>query len=778
MGETLYDQVVGAQNLDRPCRIYAPVGSHETLLAYLVRRLLENGANSSFVHRIVDSSVSVDELLEDPVQLAEASGGQPHPRIPLPVALYGGERRNSAGIDLNDDPTLAALERAFEGLAQREWSAAPILAIDGTSNGAARPVTNPARRTQVIGTVVEATDADVDRALGEATRGASSWGGRPATERARLLEAASDALEAQRDPLLWLLSHEAGKTLANAHGEIREAVDFLRYYAAQIRAAGFDARGVPLGVVVAISPWNFPLAIFVGQIAGALAAGNVVVAKPAEQTPLVAALAVRVMHEAGIPRVALQVVPGDGRVGARLTADPRVRGVVFTGSTEVAALIDRALAARAQETEIPLIAETGGQNALVVDSSCLPEQVVADALASAFDSAGQRCSALRVLCVQEDVADRVVRMLEGALAELRLGDPAKLETDVGPVIDTEAQQTIDAHVEAMRRGGRVHALAGDNAEARAGTFSPPSIVSLATLGTLQREVFGPVLHVVRYQRDDLGLLIDAINALGYGLTLGIHSRIDETIDFVVARARVGNIYVNRNMIGAVVGVQPFGGEGLSGTGPKAGGPLYLERLRRARAAVDAASLGALPVPVCDLRALDALRAWANARHEETLAEQCARLATATPLAFALELPGPTGESNRETFHPRGRVLCTPPARAEMLDQLAAVFATGNRAVIAGAARDALPRDLPRAVRESIDTSAMLDDAEVDLVLCADERVAADLRRHFAARDGQRVRVVTPIDGVYPLLWLTVERVVSVNTAAAGGNASLMTLEPA
>jgi RHH-type proline utilization regulon transcriptional repressor/proline dehydrogenase/delta 1-pyrroline-5-carboxylate dehydrogenase len=311
-----------------------------------------------------------------------------------------------------------------------------------------------------------------------------------------------------------------------------------------------------------------------------------------------------------------------------------------------------------------------------------------------------------------------------------------------------------------------------------GTFVPPTLIELDTIGQLTKEVFGPVLHVVRYQRDDLGLLIDAINALGYGLTLGIHSRIDETIDFVVARARVGNIYVNRNMIGAVVGVQPFGGEGLSGTGPKAGGPLYLERLRRARTAVDAASLGATPVPVRDLRALDALRAWANATHEETLAEQCARLASATPLAFALELPGPTGESNRETFHPRGRVLCTAPARAQMLDQLAAVLATGNRAVVAGAAREVLPRDLPRGVRESIDASAILDDADVDLVLCTDERVAVDLRRHFAARDGQRVRVVTPIDGVYPLLWLTVERVVSVNTAAAGGNASLMTLEPA
>jgi len=775
MGETLYDQVVGPAHLDRPCRIYAPVGSHETLLAYLVRRLLENGANSSFVHRIVDSSLSVDDLLEDPVELAQAGAGAPHPRVPLPAALFGSERRNSAGLDLNDDPTLAALDRAFSRIAAQEWSAAPMIARASVPASTARDVTNPARRDQVVGHVSEATEADVEAALAAAAEHAPAWAALPAQRRAALLDAAADALEQQRDPLLWLLVHEAGKTLANAHGEVREAVDFLRYYAAQVRVPAAESARA-LGVVVAISPWNFPLAIFVGQIAGALAAGNAVVAKPAEQTPLVAAFAVRAMHGAGIPQAALQLLPGDGRVGGWLTADARVDGVVFTGSTEVAALIDRALAARANDREIPLIAETGGQNALIVDSSCLPEQVVADALTSAFDCAGQRCSALRVLCVQDDVADKILRMLDGALAELRIGDPARLTTDVGPVIDADAQRTIDAHVAAMRGHAEVIARPIDAATTGSGTFCAPTIVQIGSLDVLTREVFGPVLHVLRYQRDRLGELVERINALGYGLTLGIHSRIDETIDFIVARARVGNIYVNRNMIGAVVGVQPFGGEGLSGTGPKAGGPLYLERLRRSSAL--AARLAA-PVSAerQDLPALSALREWAVAHDNAALADLCLHYAETTPLTSALDLPGPTGESNQETFHPRGRVLCVAHDADALLQQLAAVFATGNRALVAAASGARLARDLPARVQASLERVPDTVRASIDLAVCSEAHSAAELRRALAAREGRRVRVVTPGDGAYPLAWLVVERVVSVNTAAAGGNASLMTLEP-
>ena len=778
MGETLYDQVVGPDRLDRPCRIYAPVGSHETLLAYLVRRLLENGANSSFVHRIVDSAVSVDELLEDPVERAAAGAGTPHPRVPLPAQLYGAERRNSSGVDLNDDPTLAALDRAFANLAARDWSAAPILAANLVGSGVPRSVTNPARRAQVVGLVCEATEREVDAALAAAATHAPSWAATPADERARVLERAAAALEGSGDALLWLLVHEAGKTLANAHGEVREAADFLRYYAARIRAPGFDRRGAALGVVAAISPWNFPLAIFVGQVAGALAAGNAVVAKPAEQTPLVADVAVRLMHEAGVPRGALQLLPGDGRVGALLVRDARVNGVVFTGSTEVATLIDRALAERAGDAEVPLIAETGGQNALIVDSSCLPEQVVADALSSAFDSAGQRCSALRVLCVQEEVADTVVRMLAGGLDEMRVGDPADLATDVGPVIDADAQRTIDSHVAAMRAHGRVRTLAVPAAVLEAGTYCAPALIEIASLDVLKLEVFGPVLHIVRYRRDDLGALVEGINRLGYGLTLGIHSRIDETIDFVVARARVGNVYVNRNMIGAVVGVQPFGGEGLSGTGPKAGGPLYLERLRRGHApsldvtAPEAARAQAVVPP-----AFEALRRWAESRGDALLVQRLAALSAATPLGRVLDLPGPTGETNRESFHPRGGVLCTASDWPTLMEQIAAALVTGNHVLAVTPAPAALPRDLPGEVLAVMKWIDAPEAGEADLVLCAGEREAAAWRRRFAARGGRRVRVAAPAEGGYPLAWLVVERVVSVNTAAAGGNASLMTLGP-
>ncbi len=774
MGETLYDQVVGPDRLDRPCRIYAPVGSHETLLAYLVRRLLENGANSSFVHRIVDSAVSVEELLEDPVERAMASGGTPHPRVPLPSALYGDERRNSRGIDLNDDPTLAHLARAFADLARRAWSAAPILASERAPRGDTRPVTNPALRAQVVGQVSEATPAEVDDALAAAVACAPAWAANAAQARANLLDRAADALEGARDELLWLLVHEAGKTLANALGEVREAADFLRYYAAQIRRADFDNNGKALGVVVAISPWNFPLAIFIGQIAGALAAGNAVLAKPAEQTPLVAAAAVRVLHAAGVPRGALQLVPGDGNVGARLTGDPRVNGVVFTGSTDVAALIDRSLAARATDLEIPLIAETGGQNALIVDSSCLPEQVVADALASAFDSAGQRCSALRVLCVQEDVAGRIIDMLAGALDEMRVGDPALLATDVGPVIDADAQRTIDAHVGSMRGRATVRTLATPRTVREGGTYCEPALIEIPSIDVLKREVFGPVLHVVRYRRENLGALVDAINALGYGLTMGIHSRIDETIDFIVRRARVGNLYVNRNMIGAVVGVQPFGGEGLSGTGPKAGGPLYLQRLRRDAVPLldPAPSVATDAVPA----AFEALRAWAR-MSDPAFAQSLDALAVATPLGRVLDLPGPTGETNQQSFHPRGDVLCTGLDWPTLRAQIAAAFVTGNRVVAAQTARDSLPRGLPGVVLDAIAWSDAVERVVPQLVLCVTREEAAVWRRRLAAREGARVRVVTPVEGVYPLPWLVAERVVSVNTAAAGGNASLMSLGP-
>jgi RHH-type proline utilization regulon transcriptional repressor/proline dehydrogenase/delta 1-pyrroline-5-carboxylate dehydrogenase len=592
MGEPLYEQVVGKVadgKLNRPCRVYAPVGTHETLLAYLVRRLLENGANTSFVNRIADQSISIQELVADPVstieQMAtqEGSFGLPHPRIPLPRDLYGPLRANSAGIDLANEHRLASLSSALLATAHTDWSAAPMLGSD-SGPGPAQPVLNPSDLRDVVGHVQEATVADVDQAILAALAAGPIWQATPPDERAAILERAADLMEGEIQPLMGLLAREAGKTFANAIAEVREAVDFLRYYAVQARNDFSNDAHRPLGPVVCISPWNFPLAIFSGQVAAALAAGNPVLAKPAEQTPLVAAQAVRLLLEAGIPPGVVQLLPGPGEtVGARLVGDERVKGVMFTGSTEVARLLQRNIAGRldAMGRPIPLIAETGGQNAMIVDSSALTEQVVIDVVSSAFDSAGQRCSALRVLCLQEDSADRVLDMLKGAMAEARLGNPERLSVDIGPVIDAEAKAGIEKHIQAMRDKGRsVYQMAiADGDELKRGTFVMPTLIELDSFDELQREIFGPVLHVVRYKRRELDQLIAQINASGYGLTLGVHTRIDETIAKVIDNVNAGNVYVNRNIVGAVVGVQPFGGEGLSGTGPKAGGPLYLYRLR-------------------------------------------------------------------------------------------------------------------------------------------------------------------------------------------------------
>ncbi len=592
MGDDLYAEVVPADRLGVPCRVYAPVGSHEDLLPYLVRRLLENGANSSFVNRITDEGVPVADLVQDPVAAVSGFESIPHPRIPLPRDLYtqqGFDRNNSMGANLADDLELKALAARL-GEHAGAYSAGPLVP-GAIADGDSLPVTSPADRRQVVGHWQPADAATVQRALANAAAAQPVWDRTPAASRAAILEHAADLLEQRMAQFMALCVREAGKTLPDSVAEVREAVDFLRYYAGQARRQFGAPEHLPgptgesnelrlqgRGVFVCISPWNFPLAIFLGQVAAALAAGNSVIAKPAEQTNLVGHAAVKLLHEAGVPTEVLQFVPGDGAtVGAALTADARVAGVAFTGSTETARAINRALAAREEAPIAVLIAETGGQNALIADSSALPEQLVKDAIASAFTSAGQRCSAARVLFVQEDIADKVVTMLAGAMAELKVGDPGLLSTDVGPVIDEDARSLLEAHARRMDTEAKLIAIAPSDAALEHGTFFLPRAYELQSLSQLQREVFGPVLHVVRWKADQLDAVIDQVNATGYGLTLGIHSRIDETVERIASRAKVGNIYVNRNQIGAVVGVQPFGGQGLSGTGPKAGGPHYLLR---------------------------------------------------------------------------------------------------------------------------------------------------------------------------------------------------------
>ncbi|SFU44506.1 trifunctional transcriptional regulator/proline dehydrogenase/L-glutamate gamma-semialdehyde dehydrogenase [Pseudoduganella namucuonensis] len=771
MGESLYDQVVGKDNLDKACRIYAPVGSHETLLAYLVRRLLENGANSSFVNQIVDEAIPIESLIKNPVAAAREQGGLPHPAIPLPMDMFGAERRNSSGLDLSNEEVLRVVSGVLAE--PRAWTAGPLLAGAPTAGQPPQAVVNPAEHGDIVGQVTEATAADVDQALANASAYAAEWQATAPSDRAATLTRAADLFETHKLELMALAIREAGKSLPNAIAEIREAVDFLRYYAAQVRGeAGAQGATLALGPVTCISPWNFPLAIFTGQAAAALAAGNVVLAKPAEQTPLIAHRAVQLMHEAGVPRAALQFLPGRGDVvGAGLCNDARVKGVIFTGSTEVAQLINRTLAKRAaaEGADIPLIAETGGQNAMIVDSSALPEQVVQDAISSAFDSAGQRCSALRVLFLQEDIADKTIAMLKGAMGELNIGTPDRLVTDIGPVIDAEAQQNLLAHIEKMKKTALAHHSLRLPAAA-SGTFVPPTVLEIRSLDELSKEVFGPVMHVIRYKRADLGKIVGQINASGYGLTLGVHSRIDETIDFIVSRAHVGNIYVNRNIVGAVVGVQPFGGEGKSGTGPKAGGPLYLRRLRRNAAVLAKHQRLATP-------ALDALESWAEAKGLRRVVSLAGQYAHSTTLGSTITLPGPTGERNTLSFAARGAVVCMAATREVLLNQLAAVLATGNKAVIVAPAPELVPADLPAAVKERIQVVGGLDGhtGEFQIALI-ESSLAASVREQLAARDGALVGVIeTDESGAIPLWRLVAERAVCVNTTAAGGNASLMTL---
>jgi RHH-type proline utilization regulon transcriptional repressor/proline dehydrogenase/delta 1-pyrroline-5-carboxylate dehydrogenase len=782
MGAALYRALTTRLAGAGVVRIYAPVGLRRTLLPYLMRRLLENGAASSFVHRAA-AGLRADDYV-DPGEAAARDSCAPHPQIPLPGDLFTPERRNSRGVDLADATERSPLERAIEHSLAVQLDVEPMVAVSARADGNATHLTgergaeirNPSDRREVIGRVRYADDALVDAALDAAVEGAAGWAQQPTEERAIRLERAADLYEEHASELAALVVREAGRSLANGVSEVREAVDYLRYHASQIRAH-FSAAHVPLGPVVCISPWNFPLAIFTGQLAAALAAGNAVLAKPAEQTNAIAALAVRLLRAAGIPDSALQLLPGEGeRVGKQLVADERVRAVVFTGSTEAARSIARVLA---QRGEVPLIAETGGQNAMIVDSTALPEQVVSDVLRSAFDSAGQRCSALRVLCLQHEIASPVLEMLEGAMRELRVGNPAKIATDVGPLIDAEARERIEGHLQRM--SARVRCQSTLSSECHYGTFVPPTLIDIDSIAELKGEVFGPVLHVLRFDRRRLTQLIDSINATGYGLTLGIASRIDATMNEIIERARVGNIYVNRNIIGAVVGVQPFGGEGLSGTGPKAGGPLYLQRLlRRAPAPHWPQAIAARPP-----EALRELIDWLAGATElkllpsdrEYLRLRAGRYAQQTLVGARLQLRGYVGESNELRLRPRGIVRATGRSPRALLEQLAAAVATGNRVAIDDAPlAEALARALPAALRpwcvaaSSASAVVLVDESEA--TQCA-EWLAA-LRVELAAAEGPIAALIRADDG-YALERLLLEQTVTINTAAVGGDPQLLSL---
>ncbi|WP_417826919.1 bifunctional proline dehydrogenase/L-glutamate gamma-semialdehyde dehydrogenase PutA [Thalassospira povalilytica] len=833
MGEALYEQIVDKDGENVPCRVYAPVGTHEDLLAYLVRRLLENGANTSFVNRIQDEQLPIEEMIADPIEKMAALPRKTHPKIPAPVDLYGAGRVNSRGIDLTDTNKLLPLNAKLAEFQRKTWSAAPL--IDGKLvAGTPIDVVNPAKLGEKVGDLVQATEADVDAAVAAAVKGYEIWNKTPASERANALRRLGDLLEDNMDEFIALCQREAGKLYSDGVAEVREAVDFCRYYAN--RAEETFREGTVLegrGVFVCISPWNFPLAIFLGQVTAALAAGNAVIAKPAEQTSLVAARAAELILEAGIPGAAFNLLPGPGRViGNQLINDPRIAGVAFTGSTETAQVINQALAKR-PGVPLPLIAETGGQNAMIVDSTALPEQVVQDAIISGFQSAGQRCSALRVLFVQEDIADKLCHMLVGAMKELRVGDPKFLDIDVGPVIDEKSRKTLDAHAERMKKESKLLHACDVLPECKDGTFFAPHCFEIPSLDVLEREVFGPVVHVIRYKARDLDKVLDQINASGYGLTMGIHSRIDGTVRQISQKLRVGNCYVNRNMIGAVVGVQPFGGQGKSGTGPKAGGPHYVERFAKPIAVTGNADQETgfddrSPIIVKDVipsdeyaamlgaqeswqavdgnervRILEKLAAKLTASGKAELvdgAHHIANFAAVSENGFVApkRMPGPTGETNDLYCLGRGVYLVQVDKNAEparVIRHLGAALAAGNAVILAGDQKwlgeipalviDAgLPDKLVKSVGTNTGLGAMYDGAIAGVSCVAPlDRVTA-FKQLLAKRDGAILSLISDSgaedDGALPdeafLHRFATEKTITINTTAAGGNASLMSMD--
>ncbi|WP_269913895.1 trifunctional transcriptional regulator/proline dehydrogenase/L-glutamate gamma-semialdehyde dehydrogenase [Acinetobacter sp. HY1485] len=791
MGEPLYKYVVN--KLKIPCRIYAPVGNHETLLAYLVRRLLENGANTSFVNRISDKSIQIEDLIQPPIHEIQQQGihkgqmGIKNPKIPLPADLYGSVRINSFGLDLANDNALFELNEVANTLHSYQWLSKPLIAQQKKQEAIhQQAILNPANHQDRVGFVIEASEQDVEQALIQAEQIQQTWAQLSINERAKCLEIAANTMQNKLSELMILLCRESGKTYANAIAEVREAIDFLRYYANQANSVQSNLK--PIGTILCISPWNFPLAIFTGQIAAALVTGNCVIAKPAEQTPLIAYEAIKILHDAGIPEAVLQFTPGQGEtVGAQLSADPRIHGIIFTGSTQVAKILQKTIANRLtpEGNPVTLIAETGGQNAMIVDSSALTEQVVLDVVNSAFDSAGQRCSALRILCLQEDNAANVLKMLQGAMKQLRLGNPHFLKTDVGPVIDKEAQQNIDRHIQKMKsKGYTVHQLSLHESNEdiyNHGTFVPPTLIELPHLDDLEQEIFGPVLHVITYQQNEFEQLIKRINAKGYGLTMGVHTRIDETINKVIHLSEVGNLYVNRNIVGAVVGVQPFGGEGLSGTGPKAGGPLYIYRLTQSGTFKTSMNLFGTKrkittLPNDDVTRFYSFKTWV----EQNFPHLDIQSYEPFIVGCTYELQGPTGEMNHYTLQPRKRVLILAETEQQYINQMLAVLAVNAQPVIK---QDTVffqkySTTLPKAISAHILWISTLAEEVFDAVLhygSPDDLL--NVQQALALHTGAIVSIhhLPSDDFNIPLERLVVEHAVSINTTAAGGNASLMTM---
>jgi RHH-type proline utilization regulon transcriptional repressor/proline dehydrogenase/delta 1-pyrroline-5-carboxylate dehydrogenase len=761
MGEGLHE-VLRKQNGTRCC-IYAPVGAHRDLLAYLVRRLLENGANSSFVNQAYDKKIPPRAIVADPIAAHLEHENARNSKLPLPKEIFGPSRKNAKGWDFTDVNTVKEIHvESHKFAAPYQWRAkAGQLLGDGARD---EPIFNPSNPSEIVGFAENVTPEQVERAIGVALEGQKAWAETDVIDRAGILKRAATMFEERATELFALATREAGKTLPDGIAEVREAVDFLRYYANEgIKA---ENLGNPRGVIACISPWNFPLAIFIGQVAAALVTGNAVVAKPAEQSPLMGGLAVSILHSAGVPKNVLLLTPGAGDIGAALTADPRIGGVCFTGSTEVAKLIDMQLAKTAP-SDAMLIAETGGLNAMIVDSTALAEQAVRDIVASAFQSAGQRCSALRMLYVQEDIAPSLLEMLQGAMDALQMGDPWDDATDVGPVIDAEAQKDILDYCEKLEGEGRL--IKKLNAPDR-GYFVAPHLFRVNGINDLEREIFGPILHVATFKARDIEKVVDDVNARGFGLTFGLHTRVDERIETIGAKLKVGNFYVNRNQIGAIVGSQPFGGEGFSGTGPKAGGPNYLPRFRKG------ADLRDQEVDTLSITAQDIQNAFATQNNAEWQArDDRAETLGLDPAIAQIDLPGPTGEHNRVSFTARGKMLLV--GSGEGLVELAeTALLWGNKVVIVTPNISAQLAQLqmlgaPIAILEGSIDPAILGELDIDgFGLAAGGDFARAARTALAKRDGPIVPVVTTS---FDVAGYVHERAICIDTTAAGGNASLL-----
>ncbi len=773
MGESLFDAIVS--NKQACCRIYAPVGQHQDLLAYLVRRLLENGANSSFVNQIVDISIKPEEIARDPFSVAEVmKNALTNRAITCPPAIYGAARRNSQGWDITDPEEINMIEAGRSKFKASQWQGGPVLAGRVDSKDA-QEVRNPAQPGDLVGHVIQASDKDINTAIKAAQSAFKIWSAVPIEERNACIRRVANLFEKHAYELFALATREAGKNIMDVVAEIREAVDFARYYPNE---AQYNREfGTGRGVIACISPWNFPLAIFAGQVLAALAAGNTVIAKPAAQTALISTRAVELMHQAGIPKGVIQLLPGAGNtVGAALTSDPRIAGVCFTGSTATAQHINKVMA-KSLAPDAPLVAETGGLNAMIVDSTALPEQVVRDVLASAFQSAGQRCSALRMLYVQEDIAEHLLEMLYGAMDELSIGDPWLLSTDIGPVIDLDAKQKIEAHCQRFEKLGRVMKKLPAPEK---GFFVSPTVIKLTGIQELEEEIFGPILHVATFKANEIEQVIDQINDKGFGLTFGLHTRMDTQIERIVKRVKVGNIYVNRNQIGAVVGSQPFGGEGLSGTGPKAGGPHYVRRFMKPATSAQVEVSETAVVSASQLQgAIDNLdgKDWCPLNERSKRLQALFGIVPATLAATPKEMPGPTGELNRLSYHPRGIVLCLGPDLECAFKQAGIALSQGNSVIIVtpGAVQRfaaAISEGVPVIALDGLLQPEALEsvDGFMAVTSSATETTLREYRVALAQRKGALLPLITELDAPERFV---IERHFCADTTAAGGNVSLI-----